>query len=302
MAITIPQLTSLAQEAIPYLTAGIAPLAALSTDFSADVRGVNETVKVPVIGKPTAASAFSASTGYADKNDSTLTTASITLDTRLFTADTLVDTDWAALPPDTIRKLFQAQVENVAEQACAYVFAKATADAIPNEYVAGDASEFSYAKAVALKTAATKLGIPNAGRHLLLDSAAHDTLLADSTIASAFVAELAKSTIEEGFIRRVAGMFVHEAAALPDNDENLYGLLTLPSGIAVASRATEGTGKEDMITIITDPQTGFSIVTKVIADPLKASITLASECIFGGVVANADAIVRIVSAATSSES
>lgn len=288
MAINIPQLTALAQKGVTAFHKKVLPLAAFSVDFSEEVKNFNESVIVPVIGKPSPAKEFAHATGYEGGQNSTLTSEAIQLTTRLYTDDVLPDTQFTSLSPDTFERLSAAQNVNVLDQAAQKVAAAVLAAAGATHVC--KAANFDYAAALKLKTAATTAGLPSTGRVLILDSAAHDTLTGDSKIASSFVAAIATKAIEEGETSRVAGMTIFEQSGF---ETGVNGFLALPYALAIASRATPISGREIFATQVKDEATGFTLTKKLIADDQHAQMRMITECFFGCKVVVPAAIMKI---------
>lgn len=300
MAINIPQLTALAQQSVTTFWKKVLPLAAFSANFSADVKAANESVIVPVVGKPAAARAFTHAAGYAGQSDSSLTQASVQLTDRLCNTDVLTDLNFEALPAETQAKIMQAAALNVLSQA-ALVVGKKALEAAQTSF-AVKAAGFDFAEAIRLKTAATKAELPTSNRVLMLDSDSMDTLISDPKISSAFVTDIARNALEEGAARRVAGMSVFEQPDISAADEAAKGFLALPYSMALASRATPASGRELFYTVVTDERTGFSLVQKILADELHAQLVLVTECLFGASVVDPNSIVKLEAASSADSS
>lgn len=106
-----------------------------------------------------------------------------------------------------------------------------------------------------------------------------------------------------GNLRRVSGLPLVEAPGLPPSggtpaSENLTGFISFPSAIAVAMRVVESQATDKLMwfQVLTDPQTGATMVYRAWYKEAFGTVYHTFETLFGASKGQAEALKRIVSA------
>jgi hypothetical protein len=225
----------IAQAGFEAFKAGLAPLSAYATDFSAEAQAKSSTVTTRVITKMSAG-AFSSS--Y-ESGDTTTTAKTITLNQHSFRA--FHSTDVEASKTNVNVALLQAREagDSVARAVLQYVwglFLAATYGDTASDKLTVAAANFD-ADAVAdlakLLDDADVIG----DRSMFVSNAYMAALRTDNAIQNAS-ASGSTETLREGAVGRLLGADVFRTNLLPSDitDENTVGWMSVPSAIAVAAR------------------------------------------------------------------
>lgn len=286
----------IAQNALmPWMTT-LLPLGAFSTNFSPAPADKSESIKVPIIGKPSASSDFEGD--YTKDADSESSTVMVTLDRHKFKTVHMSAIEASTLPVPMLESWVSAAAQQLANDVLEDILSSVTAAEFGPAALA-DVSEdsFNYKSIVALRKACSKVKMPKSQRALILDSTHYSSLLGDPIVANSSVTSLVRQGVVEGKVQRIAGFDIYETECVPDNGERLAGFGVHPSAIAVAMRYLQPSAKYDEAGAVTDPVTGLTFGYKRFSETKSDKVYITLEALYGFQVLRKDALQRITAAA-----
>lgn len=276
------------------------PLSAFSTNFSADAADHLDTVKVPIIGAPSAASDFAGD--YTQDADSQASTVSVVLDRHKYKTVHLSATEMATMAVPLLDKLVANAAQQLAQDVLRDILSEVTAANYGEPGIPALAAEdFSYKSIIKLREACARSNMPSDQRSLIVDSGYFSALLADEIVARSHVPALAQSGVVDARITRMAGFDMYETTCIPGNGENLVGLAAHPSGLAVAMRYLEPVASYDEAGAVTDPVTGLTFGYLRYTDAKSNRVYITVEALYGFKCTRPEGIKRIVAPATATE-
>ena len=282
-----------AQNALQPWMAGLLPLRAFSTNFSPEPADKLDTVRVPVVGAPSASSEFAGS--YTNNADSTVSVIPVQLNKHKFKTVHVTAREAAETALNVLETLVSSAVKQLAQDVLQDIFSSITADPYGAPGIpALAASAFDYKKVLAIREACSNAKMPVSDRALVLDGAYFTNLLGDEIVAKSFMPPIAQPGVIEAQIRRLAGFDIFETTILPENGEKLVGFASHPSGLAVAMRYLEPVAEYDEAGAVTDPETGLTFGYLRYTEVQSNRIFVTVECLYGYKQAIADGIKRIV--------
>ncbi len=282
-----------AQNALQPWMAGLLPLRAFSTNFSPEPADKLDTVRVPVVGAPSASSEFTGS--YTANADSTVSVIPVQLNKHKFKTVHVTAREAAETALNVLETLVSSAVKQLAQDVLQDIFSSITADPYGAPGIpALAASAFDYKKVLSIREACSIAKMPVTDRALVLDGAYFTNLLGDEIVAKSFMAPIAQPGVVEAQIRRLAGFDIFETTILPENGEKLVGFAAHPSGLAVAMRYLEPVAQYDEAGAVTDPDTGLTFGYLRYTEVQSNRIFVTVECLYGYKQAIADGIKRIV--------
>lgn len=229
-------LAEIAQESLSNLRATFAPLAALQTDFSADIsaRGASVTTRFPI--NPTA---IDLSSGYT-VNDVSMTPKTVNLDTFYGFVYGFNDVE-RSKSSIMLNELFvQPALEALGKKVFSDLWAKVTAANFPATAVNIGPNDFDRNDIADIQGRFTsELKAPKVGRSILLNPTYYASIV--KTMNSA---EHPGMTAEktEGTVPRVAGFDIYNTDLVDDNSEYLQGFAFQKQSILMAARSVDATG------------------------------------------------------------
>src|SRR5215210_1057297 len=282
-----------AQTALQPWMAGLLPMRAFSTNFSPEPADKLDTVRVPVVGAPSASSEFAGS--YTTNADSTVSVIPVQLNKHKFKTVHVTAREASETALNVLETLVGSAVKQLAQDVLQDIFSAITADpfgapAIP----ALAASAFDYKKVLGVREACAVAKMPVSDRALVLDGAYFTNLLGDEIVAKSFMTPIAQPGVVEGLIRRLAGFDVYETNILPENGEKLIGFAAHPSCLAVAMRYMMPVADYDEAGAVTDPDTGLTFGYLRYTETSSNRIFVTVECLYGFKKAIGDGLKRIV--------
>ena len=282
-----------AQSALQPFMAALLPMRAFSTNFSPEPADKLDTVRVPIVGAPSAASDFAGS--YTVNSDSSIDVAPVQLNRHKFKTVHLTAREAAETAINVLENLVTSAVKQLAQDVLQDIFSEITAANYGAPAIAAlNSAAFDYKKVLSVREACFTAKMPVTDRALVLDGAFFTNLLGDDIVAKSFMPPIAQPGVVEGLIRRLAGFDVYETAILPENNEKLAGFAAHPSCLAVAMRYLQPVAEYDEAGAVTDPETGltFGYLRYTETSSNRAFITV--ECLYGFKVAIAAGLKRIV--------
>ena len=282
-----------AQAALQPFMATLLPMRAFSSNFSPEPADKLDTVRVPIVGAPSAASDFAGS--YTANADSTIDVAPVTLSRHKFKTVHVTAREAAETALNVLEALVASAVKQLAQDVLQDIFSEVTqenygAPAIP----ALASTAFDYKKVLGVREACAVAKMPVGDRALVLDGAYFTNLLGDDIVAKSFVTPIAQPSVVEGLIRRLAGFDVYETSILPENNEKLVGFAAHPSCLAVAMRYLQPVADYDEAGAVTDPDTGLTFGYLRYTETSSNRIFVTVECLYGFKVAIKNGLKRIV--------
>lgn len=271
------------------------PLSAFSTNFSPDAADKLDTVKVPVIGAPSASSDYAGD--YTANADSEASSVAVTLDRHKYKTVHLTAKEAATTSILLLEKLVTTAAQQLAIDVMSDIFTSITAanfgtPAIP----AISAEDFGYKTIIKIREACAAAKMPQDSRALVLDNSYFSALLADDIVAKSFITPLAQQGVVEAKVNRIAGFNVFETGCVPDNGENLVGFAAHPSSLAIAMRYLTPIANYDEAGAVTDPVTGLTFGYLRYTDTKSNKVYITLEALYGFKVVRPAGLQRIVSA------
>lgn len=271
------------------------PLSAFSTNFSPDAADKLDTVKVPVIGAPSASSDYAGD--YTANADSEASSVAVTLDRHKYKTVHLTAKEAATTSIPLLEKLVTTAAQQLAIDVMSDIFTSITAanfgtPAIP----AISAEDFGYKTIIKIREACAAAKMPQDSRALVLDNSYFSALLADDIVAKSFITPLAQQGVVEAKVNRIAGFNVFETGCVPDNGENLVGFAAHPSSLAIAMRYLTPIANYDEAGAVTDPVTGLTFGYLRYSDTKSNKVYITLEALYGFKVVRPAGLQRIVSA------
>lgn len=271
------------------------PLSAFSTNFSPDAADKLDTVKVPVIGAPSASSDYAGD--YTANADSEASSVAVTLDRHKYKTVHLTAKEAATTSITLLEKLVTTAAQQLAIDVMSDIFTSITAanfgtPAIP----AISAEDFGYKTIIKIREACAAAKMPQDSRALVLDNSYFSALLADDIVAKSFITPLAQQGVVEAKVNRIAGFNVFETGCVPDNGENLVGFAAHPSSLAIAMRYLTPIANYDEAGAVTDPVTGLTFGYLRYTDTKSNKVYITLEALYGFKVVRPAGLQRIVSA------
>ena len=271
------------------------PLSAFSTNFSPDAADKLDTVKVPVIGAPSASSDYAGD--YTANADSEASSVAVTLDRHKYKTVHLTAKEAATTSIPLLEKLVTTAAQQLAIDVMSDIFTSITAanfgtPAIP----AISAEDFGYKTIIKIREACAAAKMPQDSRALVLDNSYFSALLADDIVAKSFITPLAQQGVVEAKVNRIAGFNVFETGCVPDNGENLVGFAAHPSSLAIAMRYLTPIANYDEAGAVTDPVTGLTFGYLRYTDTKSNKVYITLEALYGFKVVRPTGLQRIVSA------
>ena len=271
------------------------PLSAFSTNFSPDAADKLDTVKVPVIGAPSASSDYAGD--YTANADSEASSVAVTLDRHKYKTVHLTAKEAATTSIPLLEKLVTTAAQQLAIDVMSDIFTSITAanfgtPAIP----AISAEDFGYKTIIKIREACAAAKMPQDSRALVLDNSYFSALLADDIVAKSFITPLAQQGVVEAKVNRIAGFNVFETGCVPDNGENMVGFAAHPSSLAIAMRYLTPIANYDEAGAVTDPVTGLTFGYLRYTDTKSNKVYITLEALYGFKVVRPAGLQRIVSA------
>ena len=271
------------------------PLSAFSTNFSPDAADKLDTVKVPVIGAPSASSDYAGD--YTANADSEASSVAVTLDRHKYKTVHLTAKEAATTPIPLLEKLVMTAAQQLAIDVMSDIFTSITAANFGTPAIPAIAAEdFGYKTIIKIREACAAAKMPQDSRALVLDNSYFSSLLADDIVAKSFITPLAQQGVVEAKVNRIAGFNVFETGCVPDNGENLVGFAAHPSSLAIAMRYLTPIANYDEAGAVTDPVTGLTFGYLRYTDTKSNKVYITLEALYGFKVVRPAGLQRIVSA------
>ena len=271
------------------------PLSAFSTNFSPDAADKLDTVKVPVIGAPSASSDYAGD--YTANADSEASSVAVTLDRHKYKTVHLTAKEAATTSIPLLEKLVMTAAQQLAIDVMSDIFTSITAANFGTPAIPAIAAEdFGYKTIIKIREACAAAKMPQESRALVLDNSYFSALLADDIVAKSFITPLAQQGVVEAKVNRIAGFNVFETGCVPDNGENLVGFAAHPSSLAIAMRYLTPIANYDEAGAVTDPVTGLTFGYLRYTDTKSNKVYITLEALYGFKVVRPAGLQRIVSA------
>ncbi|MBQ3526052.1 MAG: hypothetical protein IJA63_07240 [Akkermansia sp.] len=271
------------------------PLSAFSTNFSPDAADKLDTVKVPVIGAPSASSDYAGD--YTANADSEASSVAVTLDRHKYKTVHLTAKEAATTSIPLLEKLVMTAAQQLAIDVMSDIFTSITAANFGTPAIPAIAAEdFGYKTIIKIREACAAAKMPQDSRALVLDNSYFSSLLADDIVAKSFISPLAQQGVVEAKVNRIAGFNVYETGCVPDNGENLVGFAAHPSSLAIAMRYLTPIANYDEAGAVTDPVTGLTFGYLRYTDTKSNKVYITLEALYGFKVVRPAGLQRIVSA------
>lgn len=275
---------------LPWMTE-LMPLSVFSTNFSPSPSDKGDTVKVPVVGAPTAASDFAGT--YMQDIDSEASSVPVVLNKHKFKTVHMTAKEAATTAVPLLEKLVATAAQQLAIDVLTDIFSSVKKATFTTAADVASAEAFSYKTVLKIREACNKAKMPKAGRALVVNTSLNTALLADDIVARSFISNLAQPGVVEARINRLAGFDVYETDCVPDNGENLAGFAAHSSAVAVAMRYLQPIANYDEAGAVTDPVTGLTFGYLRYTDTASNKVLITLECLYGYEVVRTAALQRI---------
>lgn len=275
---------------LPWMTE-LMPLSVFSTNFSPSPSDKGDTVKVPVVGAPTAASDFAGT--YMQDIDSEASSVPVVLNKHKFKTVHMTAKEAASTAVPLLEKLVATAAQQLAIDVLTDIFSCVKKASFTTAADVASAEAFSYKTVLQIREACNKAKMPKAGRALVVNTSLNTALLADDIVARSFITNLAQPGVVEARINRLAGFDVYETDCVPDNGENLAGFAAHSSAVAVAMRYLQPIANYDEAGAVTDPVTGLTFGYLRYTDTASNKVLITLECLYGYEVVRSAALQRI---------
>lgn len=275
---------------LPWMTE-LMPLSVFSTNFSPSPSDKGDTVKVPVVGAPTAASDFAGT--YMQDIDSEASSVPVVLNKHKFKTVHMTAKEAATTAVPLLEKLVATAAQQLAIDVLTDIFSSVKKATFTTAADVASAEAFSYKTVLQIREACNKAKMPKAGRALVVNTSLNTALLADDIVARSFITNLAQPGVVEARINRLAGFDVYETDCVPDNGENLAGFAAHSSAVAVAMRYLQPIANYDEAGAVTDPVTGLTFGYLRYTDTASNKVLITLECLYGYEVVRTAALQRI---------
>lgn len=282
------------QMTLELLTLQFPILSSITTDFSAEQSKLNQTIYTRIIGIP-ATVAYSTTNGWVEQN-AVFTDASVVLNTQKGVPIQFNSAELAG----TARRLF----DEIAP-AQAYALGKDMVDALYALITAGNFSaasniasvDFGRGALVDVGVALDNAAVPPLTRFALVNATYYGAVLKSSDL-TLLGANQQSGIITGNVLPDVNGFRVIKAVNMPTTG-SLAGIAGTKSCLLMAARpdndylSAAGAGANGTSAIITDPNTGLSILQVLFVDNQKAFVTQRISMLWGVAVGQAAAARRI---------
>lgn len=279
---------------LPWMTE-LMPLSVFSTNFGPDAADKGDTVKVPVIGAPSAASDFTGD--YTLNSDSEASSIPVVLNKHKFKTVHLTAKEASTTAIPLLEKLVSTAAQQLAIDVLTDIFSEVTEANFDAALEDTDTSSFDYKTILSIRESCNKVKMPKDQRSLVLNTSLNTSLLADDIVSRSFITSLAQPGVVEARVNRIAGFNVMETDCVPDNGENLAGFVAHPSAMAVAMRYLQPIANYDEAGAVTDPVTGLTFGYLRFTDTSANKVFITLEALYGYRVVRKDALQRISVAA-----
>jgi hypothetical protein len=306
--------TNIARAGFKAFTKKLAPLGVFSTDFSSEAVDQGTVVATRIVPVSDAAVDLqdTSTGGSGDRESSniikdiTTATVSVTLNQQPVTGFKLTDEEAAYIGSgvweDTKNKILQNKAWAVANYVLNYAFNLVTRSNYTTAAYTGAASAFDMDDVVDLATAASTAGWPVDSNYLLLCPEYLGALKKDNHIQDLSASGI--KVVQNGEIQKLDRFNVVEAPTLMsgltvyDASEYLRGFMCTPAAAAIAMRAVkaQATDKLEAYEVMTDPDSGATLVYRAWYKPSIGSMYHTYETLFGASKAQVEALQRVASA------
>lgn len=282
-----------AQAALQPFMSALLPLQAFSSNFSPQPADKLDTVRVPVIGAPSASGDFEGD--YTENADSTVTVVPVQLNRHKFKTVHVTAREAAETAVPVLENLVSSAVKQLAEDVLKDILAEITAANYGAPAITAlAASSFDYRKVLSVREACNTAKMPSSDRSLVVDDAYYTNLLADDVVAKSFYVPISQPGVVEAQLKRLGGFDIYPTTIIPDIGEKLVGFAAHPSGMAIAMRYLAPVAQYDDAGAVTDPETGLTFGYLRYTETNSNRIFVTVECLYGFKAAIGDGIKRIV--------
>ncbi|MGA0177101.1 MAG: hypothetical protein ACO3L2_10285 [Chthoniobacterales bacterium] len=301
MATTISselKLNVVLDSALVALREALLPLNSFSTVYNSVPLQGTDKIAVPFYPLATdSTSDFSGTYSFGDSN--AINSREITVNKRKYQALSFTSAELARQPYFNPEQLGFLKGRKLAEDILRDILSVVTAANYGSAIHTGAAATFDSDDMISMKTVLDQSKWAKTSRVMVLDNAYEGALLKDASIKNAAAVGSA-SAIQNGRLPQIAGFDVVGTNLVPDNGENLVGMVALPEAMLVAfSPVQPSPGVRNNLTAYetaVDPETGLTIEYRSWGDPDTDMEKSVIEVNYGFAKGHEAALKRIVSA------
>ena len=300
MATTISselKLNVVLDNALVALRESLLPLNSFSRVFSGVPLQGTDKISVPFFPLATdATSDFNGTYSFGDSN--AINSREVTINKRKYQALSFTSSELARQPYFDPEQLGFLKGRKLAEDILSDILSIVTAANYGSAIHTGAAASFDSDDMISIKTSLDQAKWSKTNRAMILDNSYEGALLKDAAIKNASAVG-STSAIQNGRLPQIAGFDVIGTNLVPDNGENLVGMVALPEAILVAFAPVPPTANgRNVIAYETavDPETNLAIEYRTWFDPNTDTERSVIEVNYGFAKGHEAALKRIVSA------
>lgn len=283
-------LAQLAQSSLEVLLAQHTPVSAFTTDFSAEVADVGESVTTRIASAVTAGNAAS---GYT-ASDVTSTAKTITLNNHKHFTMGFTDLEIAKGGLNMLERTFVRPAVHAVTNAMMDSVLAQVVNATFSNVVTVTSANFGADDVATLAGDMTTLNVPKADRSLIIKPAYYASLAQDNAIQASYASTLDDS-LRNHSVPRVHGFNVFEYSDIPANSENLEGFVCGPESLLIAARQPAiPQNWSGAVESATDPDSGLTIQLRSWYEGKDGKQYITATVIYG-VQTGSDSLKRIKS-------
>lgn len=248
-------LAAIAQQTLDNLSAQHTPVSAFTTDFSADVADVGESVTTRIA---TAVTAADASSGYT-ASDVTSSAKTVTLDTHKHFTMGFTDLEIAKGGMNMLERTFVRPATHAVVNAMVDSLMALVKNNEFGNVSTVTAANFGADDVATLAGDLTTLNVPKDERALIIKPSYYASLAQDNAIQASYASTLDDS-LRNHSVPRVHGFNVYEYSDIPSNSENLEGFACGREALLIAARQPSiPQNWSGAVESATDPESGLTI-------------------------------------------
>ena len=248
-------LAAIAQQTLDNLSAQHTPVSAFTTDFSADVADVGESVTTRIA---TAVTAADASSGYT-ASDVTSSAKTVTLDTHKHFTMGFTDLEIAKGGMNMLERTFVRPATHAVVNAMVDSLMALVKNNEFGNVSTVTAANFGADDVATLAGDLTTLNVPKDERALIIKPSYYASLAQDNAIQASYASTLDDS-LRNHSVPRVNGFNVYEYSDIPSNSENLEGFACGREALLIAARQPSiPQNWSGAVESATDPESGLTI-------------------------------------------
>ena len=267
--------------------ARLAPLRAITTDFSGEALDYGQAIKVRTATPATVAD-YSTTNGYV-ATDATTTDYTVTLNKHKHVTLAFNDQEFSGTKRGLIEEQVRTSAYNLADAIIDDVLALVVIGTFTNTIIDEDVANYDRETLLQIRKGLTNAGAPDMNRSVLCNTTAFLNLTNDTKIISRDYSNPQDIDMTSGVLYNVAGFkAIYEVPNLPANSNAMVSFGLHPSALLLATRTPKdpaigagGISIPGNIETITDPNTGFTLQSRTWYDMKLGSMNQTWTVMYG---------------------